>query len=66
MNVIKVGRAKKELSQKKLAEIMGVTRQTVFNWEQKTNQPNASAMLKLSEVLDVSIEEVVRFYDKEV
>ena len=53
---------KGKMSQTELSDIMNVSRQTIVNWENKTFQPNASDMIKLSQELDLSIEQVVIYY----
>ena len=44
------------MSQGKLAEAVGVTRQAVSKWENGTSLPDSLKMIKLSEVLDTDIE----------
>ncbi|MDE6585584.1 MAG: helix-turn-helix domain-containing protein [Clostridia bacterium] len=47
------------LSQSELAEKLFVTRQCVSKWEQGTNQPDLETLQKLSEILNVSVDELV-------
>jgi len=58
MIAIKVGRAKQGFNQKQLAEIMGVTVQTVSNWEQSRAYPSVHQLVKLSLNLDVTLDEL--------
>lgn len=42
------------ISQVKLAEILGVTKQSVSNWENDNIQPSIEILVKLAEVFGVS------------
>lgn len=48
-----------DLTQAKLADLVGVTRATVTQWETGWSQPRMRAVEKLSEVLGVSMSELV-------
>lgn len=48
-----------DLTQAKLADLVGVTRATVTQWEKGWSQPRMGAVEKLSEVLGVSMSELV-------
>lgn len=52
-------RKKKGLSQEQLAERIGVTRQTISNWELSETSPNPEQLKKLSSELNVSIDELL-------
>ena len=52
-------RKKRNLSQEQLGEQIGVTRQTVSNWELDENSPNAEQLKLLSKVLNISIDELL-------
>ena len=56
---IKKFRTDADLTQAKLADLVGVTRATVTQWERGWSQPRMGAVEKLSEVLGVSISELV-------
>lgn len=45
-------------SQRELAEMLGVTRGAVANWEANQNMPDASHLLRMSQMLGVSVEEL--------
>lgn len=47
------------LSQEKLAEKVGVTRQTVSNWELEQTTPDTNQLIALSKALKVSIDVLV-------
>ena len=52
-------RKKSGLSQEQLGEEIGVTRQTVSNWELGETSPNPEQLKKLSKVLNVSVDELL-------
>lgn len=56
---IKKARKEKELSQEQLAERLNVTRQAVSNWECGKTEPDIETLQRLSEVLEVSVEELI-------
>ena len=56
---IKKFRTDADLTQAKLADLVGVTRATVTQWETGWSQPRMGAVEKLSEVLGVSMSELV-------
>ena len=59
-NIIKL-RKKRNLSQRQVALAIGVTDQTISNWEQKIHKPKLTPeqTLALCKVLDCSLEELV-------
>jgi plasmid maintenance system antidote protein VapI len=52
--------AEKDLSNKWLAEQMGRDQATISKWVTNTAQPNLEMMIKLSKVLNVDMDELVR------
>lgn len=52
-------RKKERISQEKLGERVGVTRQTVSNWELEQTVPDANQLLALSKALNTSIDLLV-------
>ena len=48
------------LSQEQLAEKMGVTRQTIANWEKGKTYPDIASVLKLSDLYGVSLDELLK------
>lgn len=48
------------LSQEQLAEQLGVTRQTVANWEKGKTYPDITSVLKLSDLYHVSLDELLK------
>ena len=57
-NTIKVQRAKKDLTQEQLAELVGVTRTTINFVERSKWVPSTVLALKIAHVFDVPFEEV--------
>lgn len=60
LNKLKVVLAEKGLSNKWLAEQLGITQATVSKWVTNTSQPNLDMLIKLSKVLEVDINDLVR------
>jgi len=49
-------RKEKGLSQEKVAEHMGVSRQAVTKWESNISKPNSDNLIKLAELFDTSVD----------
>ena len=58
VNSIKVQRAKKDLTQEELAELVQVTRKTINTVENGIYIPSTYLALKLAKVLGVTVEEL--------
>ncbi|HBN13098.1 MAG TPA: hypothetical protein DD415_05740 [Clostridiales bacterium] len=56
---LKLFRTENKLSQAKLANMIGVTQQCVSEWEQYNMEPTLSNLWILSDVFDISIDELV-------
>lgn len=56
---IKTQRLLKELTQKQLADKIGVTDKAISRWETGRGLPDVSLLISLSEVLDVSVNELL-------
>lgn len=56
------------LSQEKLAELVGVSRQAVSKWETGLSNPDTENLIKLGEIFNLSIDEITGrvFVDNEV
>ena len=52
-------RKTQQLSQEKLGEKVGVTRQTISNWELNETLPDTKQLIALSQALLISIDELV-------
>ena len=55
-------RKKKGISQEELATQVGVTRQTISNWELGETEPKPSELKTLSKIFQVSIDELLKQY----
>lgn len=56
---IKIFRKNKGLTQEQLAVKLNVVRQTVSKWEKNLSVPDAETLTKLSEILDVSVSDLL-------
>lgn len=52
-------RLDKGLSQKKLATMIDVSQQCISEWENGDNEPTLTSLWKLSDVLEITIDELV-------
>jgi DNA-binding Xre family transcriptional regulator len=59
LNRIKVVLAEKKRTNKWLSEQMGVTPSTVSKWCTNTSQPDLGSILKISDLLEVDIKELI-------
>ncbi|MEA4832020.1 MAG: helix-turn-helix transcriptional regulator [Oscillospiraceae bacterium] len=57
--IIKKFREDNNMTQDQLAEKMNVTRQAVSNWENSKTQPDIDTLFKLSQIFNVSVEEII-------
>ena len=62
-NTLKIQRAKNNLAQAQLAELVGVTRKTINTVENGVYIPSTYLALKLSKALGVSVEELFQLDD---
>lgn len=60
LNRLKVILAEKNITNKWLAEQMGVGQATISKWVTNSAQPNLEMLIKLSKTLNVEISELVR------
>lgn len=56
MGGIRTARLKKGLTQRELAKKLGVVRETVSLWESGRNRVNSEKLVRLSEILDCSVD----------
>lgn len=54
-------RKSKKISQEELAELIGVSRQTIYKWEADICMPSLNKIEKLLVVLNVSINELLNY-----
>ncbi len=64
-NHLKVARAKKNLTQAQLADLVGVSRQAVNNIEKGNFNPSTLLALKMAKVLEASVEELFELEEGE-
>ena len=64
INTLKVQRAKKDLTQQQLADIVCVTRKTINTVEKGRFVPSTVLALKLARALDVTVEELFILKDE--
>lgn len=56
MEGIRAARLKKGMTQRELAKKLGVVRETVALWESGRNRVNSEKLVRLSEILDCSVD----------
>ncbi len=56
---IKELRTKRNWSTKHLGDLVGVSDQTISNWEREKNQPGIKNLIKLADIFDVSVDYLV-------
>lgn len=61
LNRLKVVLAEKKKTNKWLAEQLGKDQGTVSKWCTNTCQPDLASLMKIAELLDVDLNELVRF-----
>jgi putative transcriptional regulator len=64
-NTLKVQRAKKNITQQKLAELIGVSRQTINAMELGKYVPSTVLALKLAQVFEEKVEDIFELEDGE-
>ena len=57
---IKAARIEKKLTQEQIAELLGVSRQTISNWENGKSYPDIISVIKMSECYDVSLDYLLK------
>jgi len=63
---LKRARQDQKLTQENLAEQLGVSRQTISNWENNRSYPDIVSILKLSDIYSISLDELLKGDDKVV
>jgi transcriptional regulator with XRE-family HTH domain len=53
-------RQMRQLSQEQIAEILGVSRQTISNWETSKSYPDIERVMRLAEIYHLSLDELLR------
>ena len=57
---IKAARLKKKMTQEQVAELLGVSRQTISNWENEKSYPDIISVIALSDLYSVSLDELLK------
>jgi len=57
---IKEERLKNEMSQQQLGELLNISRQSISKWERGEGYPGIESLIKLSEVFDITIDELLK------
>ena len=57
-------RKKNDLTQEKLADLLGVTYQSVSRWEKGTTYPDLELLPAISEILGISVDELLGMLQK--
>ena len=65
-SVIRAKRRLLDLTQQELADKLNVSRASVNAWEMKKTSPSVHQLLRLNDILDISLDELVEDYNKEV
>ncbi len=52
-------RKEKQMTQQQCADLIGVTRQTISNWELDETSPNASQLMALASIFDVHVQDLL-------
>lgn len=60
VNGFKLCRVRAGMTQDEAAELLGVSRITVYSWERGTYKPSADMLLKISEVYRCTIDELLK------
>lgn len=61
---LKTARIKKDLSQKDAADKVGISRQTLSNWETGKTYPDIVSLIKLSDLYEISLDELLKEKEK--
>ena len=57
---IKAARLEKKLTQEQVAEILGVSRQTISNWENEKSYPDIISVIKMSDYYEASLDNLLK------
>ena len=63
MNLLKVARAKKDLTMQQLADKLYVSRQAVSSWEKKESKPSIGKVMDLHRTLDIPLDDLMDFFE---
>ena len=57
---IKAARLEKKLTQEQVAELLGVSRQTISNWENEKSYPDIISVIELSSLYSISLDDLLK------
>ena len=57
---IKAARLKKKMTQEQVAELLGVSRQTISNWENEKSYPDIISVIKMSDYYEASLDYLLK------
>lgn len=57
---LKARRTELNLTQESVAEVLGITRQTISNWENGRSYPDIERMVRLSDIYSLSLDELLK------
>ena len=57
---IKAARLKKKMTQEQVAELLGVSRQTISNWENEKSYPDIISVIELSSFYSISLDDLLK------
>lgn len=63
-NIIRKARLEQKMTQKQLADKMAISDKTISKWECGSGNPNISFILKLSNILNIDVRELLKLYEK--
>ena len=61
---LKCARSSAQLTQEQAAEALGVSRQTISNWENEKTYPDIIAVIKMSDIYNISLDELLKGNNK--
>ena len=57
---IKAARIEKKLTQEQVAQLLGVSRQTISNWENEKSYPDIISVIALSDLYSISLDDLLK------
>ena len=63
-NIIRKARLEQKMTQKQLADKIGISDKAISKWECGYGNPDISLILKLSNILSIDVRELLKVYEK--
>lgn len=57
---IKEARTEKKMTQQELADLLNISRSAISNWESERNYPDLDTIVRLSDILEISLNKLLR------